>query len=158
MKGKYLCVILALWFALAGCSKNDGGAGAANAVPLQEQSPAKEETAQTVGDYKITVADGEVTITGYKGTAKDVVIPPTINGMPVTAIGERAFIFNKLTSVTIGSNVWLARDFTDQGIKGEYTVPAASFGNGFIEYYESLDYDAGTWTYVLRDDQWSREE
>ena len=54
-----------------------------------------------------TISDaGEVTITGYDGSATEVTIPSTINGNPVTAIGSNAFS-NKttITSVTIPGSV-----------------------------------------------------
>ena len=38
------------------------------------------------GDYVYLVSNGTVTITGYIGGGGDVVIPSTINGMPVVAI------------------------------------------------------------------------
>jgi hypothetical protein len=61
--------------------------------------------AQNAGDFKTAVANGRVTITGYTGTAKDVQIPERINGLPVTAIGNRAFAANELKSVTIPNSV-----------------------------------------------------
>ena len=48
---------------------------------------------------------GRITITGYNGTARDVVIPAEVNGIPIVAIGARAFANNQLTSVTIGNSV-----------------------------------------------------
>ena len=60
----------------------------------------------TYGDFKYKVSDGKVTITDYEGTATDVEIPASIDGMPVTVIANRAFYFNtKLKSVTIPSSV-----------------------------------------------------
>src|SRR5262245_47593697 len=58
------------------------------------------------GDYEYTTTNGTVTITGYKGTNVVVVIPDTINGLPVTVIGDRAFFFRtSVTSVTIPNSV-----------------------------------------------------
>ena len=48
---------------------------------------------------------GRITITGYNGTARDVVIPAEVNGMPIVAIGDLAFANNRLTSVTIPNSV-----------------------------------------------------
>ena len=45
------------------------------------------------------------TITGYKGTSKIVNIPPQINGVDVMHIGDSAFEFKKLKSVTIPEGV-----------------------------------------------------
>ena len=60
-----------------------------------------------IADYfTYTTNDLAITITGYTGAGGDVVIPATINGMPVTSIGDNAFVNNfSLTSVYIPSNV-----------------------------------------------------
>ena len=55
--------------------------------------------------YKIN-QNGEVTITGYKGNATEVIISPEIDGMPVKSIGMDAFNnCNSLTSVTMPKSV-----------------------------------------------------
>jgi hypothetical protein len=53
----------------------------------------------------VVVNAGKITITGYNGDAKVVVIPAEASGMPVVAIGERAFLNNRLTSVTLPDSV-----------------------------------------------------
>ena len=45
-----------------------------------------------VSDFEYTVNEGKITITGYIGKSKDVVIPKKINNLSVTAIGNKAFI------------------------------------------------------------------
>ena len=42
-------------------------------------------------DFNFRESDGEITIWGYTGTATNIVIPDTINGMDVTMIGTGAF-------------------------------------------------------------------
>ena len=42
-------------------------------------------------DYTYTVTDEKVTITKYTGSDEELVIPDTLGGYPVVAIGERAF-------------------------------------------------------------------
>jgi hypothetical protein len=62
--------------------------------------------AQEAGDFVVTQnTGGTVTITGYRGTVKDVAIPEVINGIPVTAIDRRAFRNLELSSVTIPETV-----------------------------------------------------
>ena len=61
-------------------------------------------------DFTYTATATEVTITGYTGPGWRVVIPASINGVPVTAIGAAAFSPNYLgiqsiTSVTIPNSV-----------------------------------------------------
>ena len=45
------------------------------------------------GDFTYQTSGGVVTITGYTGPGGDVVIPDTIEGLPVTNIGNWAFAF-----------------------------------------------------------------
>ncbi len=58
-----------------------------------------EETYNTVpftaDGYLYTTDGSQVTITGYVGTQTKLTIPTTIAGLPVTAIGEKAFYGNK---------------------------------------------------------------
>jgi len=62
--------------------------------------------AQQVDDFLWRMDDyGNAGITKYIGTSKDVVIPRTINGIPVTGIGDEAFAGKRLTSVTIPDSI-----------------------------------------------------
>jgi len=56
-------------------------------------------------DFQFVENNGQITITGRRGRARDIVIPERINGMPVVAIGYRAFYRDRLTSVSIQSGV-----------------------------------------------------
>ena len=59
-----------------------------------------------MNDFDFSVTFGKVTITRYKGIGGDVVIPDTIDGRPVTAIGESAFACcTVLTSVTLPNSL-----------------------------------------------------
>jgi hypothetical protein len=50
--------------------------------------------------------DGEtVTITGYKGSARNIIIPKTLYGLPVIAIANEAFLSKGLTNVVIPGSV-----------------------------------------------------
>ena len=56
--------------------------------------------------FNYTTNNGAITITGYTGPGGDVTIPDTINGLPVTSIGDGAFSScTRLTSVTIPNSV-----------------------------------------------------
>ena len=58
------------------------------------------------GDFEYTISEGEVTITHYNGSGGDVIIPGTIEGLPVTCIGIAAFIYcDSLISVQIPGSV-----------------------------------------------------
>jgi len=54
-------------------------------------------------EYGFSFYDGE--ITGFSRGSSEIVIPPVINGMGVTAIGSGAFSWHQLTSITIPDGV-----------------------------------------------------
>ena len=56
-------------------------------------------------DFLYAIEDGEVTITSYFGESKNVVIPSTIEGLPVTAVGYGAFYNRMIDSVVLGEFV-----------------------------------------------------
>ncbi|MFF2179039.1 leucine-rich repeat protein [Lysinibacillus sp. NPDC058147] len=76
------------------------------------------EEAETSNIEDVNIAPGEnedefitrnmfngVVITGFNGSAKDIVIPSEINGQPVVMIDDKAFYNHQLTSVEIPSSV-----------------------------------------------------
>lgn len=57
-------------------------------------------------DYEYTISEGAVTVTAYIGAGGAVSIPATIESLPVTTIGNKAFYSKStLTSVTIPNSV-----------------------------------------------------
>ncbi len=63
-------------------------------------------SADVSGDYTYTVTDGKATITGYRGSATSVTIPSDINGIPVVAIGGKAFEgCSTITTLIVPSSV-----------------------------------------------------
>ena len=77
--------------------------------------PLKNATIYYVTDascFEYTISNGEVTITKYVGSDTAVVIPSTIEGYPITSIGDRAFyVCNSLTTVTIPNSVTSIGDY-----------------------------------------------
>lgn len=65
----------------------------------------KGEQVNPASDFAYTAADGEVTITEYIGTSEHVLIPDTIDGLPVTALGHRAFYEKTVTTVVVPDRV-----------------------------------------------------
>ncbi len=55
--------------------------------------------------YTYTVSQNEITITGYQGTETKLIIPETIDGLRVVAIGREAFRESALVEVVIPSTV-----------------------------------------------------
>jgi len=65
--------------------------------------------------FSFITNNDDITITGYLGTNPDVVMPDTINGYPVTTIGNRAF-YNKsvLRSVLLPNSVTVIENYAFQ--------------------------------------------
>lgn len=91
--------------------------------------------AETEGNFAYSVSDGNATITGFaKNVGGPVVIPDTLGGYPVTAIGDRAFILcRSLTSVIIPGSVAEIGENAFYGCTGltNVTIPegVTSIGN-----------------------------
>ena len=59
-------------------------------------------SAETSGDFEYTVENGRATVTAYTGSDTAVTVPSALNGSPVTAVGENAFMgCTGITSVTL---------------------------------------------------------
>ena len=74
--------------------------GLACLFPLLLVLPAPAEAQFAYG-----ITNGAVTITGYSGPGGAVIIPNAVNGLPVTNIGDYAFVECGLTSITIPNSV-----------------------------------------------------
>ncbi|MDR1257231.1 MAG: leucine-rich repeat protein [Spirochaetaceae bacterium] len=74
---------------------------AERAAQRQQEAEERRRTA----DFQYETGSGRVTVTGYTGSAKDVTIPARINGLPVTAIGEKTFSQKQLTGANIPNSV-----------------------------------------------------
>ncbi len=57
------------------------------------------------GKFTVTTNSGTITITGYTGVGGQMIIPSSINGLPVTSIGEYAFNEKGLTSIFIPASM-----------------------------------------------------
>ncbi len=86
------------------------GHGHGEGEELVDSDTAHSGTGSTA-DYDYSFTGQEITITRYKGSGGDVVIPATIDGKRVTVIGGTAFSERfDLTSVTIPASVISIRD------------------------------------------------
>jgi hypothetical protein len=58
------------------------------------------------GDFKTAVnGDGTLTISGYTGRMQNLVIPRELNNRVVTAIGENAFTYSEISSITLPDSI-----------------------------------------------------
>lgn len=100
-------------------------------------------SAEVQAQFTSTIRNGAVTITGYTGPGGDVAIPAMINGRPVTAIGESAFVLKpSLTSVTIPHGITSIEAYAFlwcRGLTG-VTIPGSvtNIGNYAFQGCDSL--------------------
>lgn len=125
-----LAIALTMLLSFAACNSEDGGtaevdvttttAAVTEAVKdetevetttVPEETTTEETTtepvveASPVEDFYYWEIDGEIIITGYKGSEAEIIIPAEIDGKPVTAIECYAFQGKKLTDITIPDSV-----------------------------------------------------
>jgi hypothetical protein len=81
--------------------------------------------------------NGAITITGYTGSGGNVTIPATINGLPVTSIGDEAFSGSPLISVTIPDSVTSIGDgaFYNCESLTSVTIPDSVTSIGYSAFY-----------------------
>jgi formylglycine-generating enzyme required for sulfatase activity len=86
--------------------------------------------------FNYTVNNGTVIITEYTGPGGDVVIPGTIEGLPVTSIGCAFEGCTSLTSVTIPDSVNSIWSFTFHGCTGltSVTIPNSVTSIGYYAF------------------------
>jgi BspA type Leucine rich repeat region (6 copies)/Immunoglobulin domain len=78
--------------------------------------------------FTFTTNNGTITITGYTGAGGAVTIPSTINGYPVSIIGDNAFEFcSRLTSVMIPNSVTSIAEYAFYGCA---SLTSVMIGNG----------------------------
>ncbi|MDR1287595.1 MAG: leucine-rich repeat domain-containing protein [Treponema sp.] len=123
-----LAAALAFALVLAGCGKkNSGGeSGGGNAVQAAI-SAAVRETPASDFSYGLSEDGQGIVVTGYTGNGGKVVIPATIEDIPVVEIGDDAFSGKKknITEIVIpGSVVSIGRHaFMDNSVLKSITLP-----------------------------------
>lgn len=95
----------------------------------------------TSGDFTYTVSNDEVTITGYTGSGGALVIPDTIDGDNVVAIGENqgsgVFKNKAYSSITFSSNLETIGNYSfyDCQVPATVTIPDTVTSIGFMSFY-----------------------
>jgi len=89
-------------------------------------------------DYEIT-ENGEVIILGYKGSDMNVVIPSTIEGYPVVSIGDHAFYYSDVESVTLPHGLKYLEDYAFGWCHSltDITLPETVVSIGEWAFYQS---------------------
>jgi hypothetical protein len=98
--------------------------------------------------FTYTTNNGTITITGYAGTNNDVVIPSTIDGLPVTSIGTNAFLnaYYTVTSVTVTDSV---TNIGDGAFSGCGMLTNVTMGNGVTSIGDGVFYECTSLTSVM---------
>jgi len=100
-------------------------------------------SADTYGAFRYEIKYGEVIITNFDESVRDVVIPSEIEGIPVTSIGDMAFYnCTGITSVTIPDSVTSIGSDAFNGCTGltSITIPdsVTSIGSSAFRFCGSL--------------------
>jgi hypothetical protein len=88
--------------------------------------------------FAYTTNNATITIVGYTGVAGEVVIPSTLDGLPVTDIGDSAFLLREdVTSVTISDGVTAIADWAFARCYGltRVTLPGSLVSMGEGAFY-----------------------
>ena len=101
---------------------------------IYSSSSPNEETNETISAGFLFIKDDQqITIIGYEGESRSVIIPATINGLPVRAIDDEAFKGLDITSVTIPDTVvsigWFA--FSDCSKLTRVSIPQSVTSIGY---------------------------
>ena len=116
-------------------------------VNVQDDTNNEQQTANAENGFAYTVTGDEATITGYTGSAKNIVIPSELGGKPVTAIADKAFegyknivnIYIQKTIKAIGEDAFqnatsnLIRFICYEGTENEWANIAVQKGNGGLD-------------------------
>jgi hypothetical protein len=106
-------------------------------LALTQVAPAEAQVVPPEGDFGVAQnRDGTITISKYNGSAKNIIIPATLYGLPVTDIGQDAFYGNQLTSVTIPHSVTSIRREAFYGNQlTSVTIPHSVTSIGAYAFY-----------------------
>ena len=112
-------------------------------------TPPAEENKNVYLGFLYEIENGQATIVGYEGGSLSPIIPASIDGKPVRAIGESAFSSLDITSVTIPDTVvsigWFA--FSDCSALTRAVIPKSVTAIG----YEAFSGCKGVTVYAERD-------
>ena len=125
-------------------------------VNVQDDTNNEQQTANAENGFAYTVTGDEATITGYTGSAKNIVIPSELGGKPVTAIADKAFegyknivnIYIPKTIKAIGEDAFqnatsnLIRFICYEGTENEWANIAIQKGN---EELNPREFDDVAW-------------
>jgi hypothetical protein len=95
-------------------------------------------------DFMYLIANQEVTIVSYIGSAQSVRLPETIEGFPVTAIGSKAFKDKDVVSVSIPDSVTSIGGNAFSGCSGltSITIPDSVTSIGSGAFHNTAWYEA----------------
>lgn len=103
--------------------------------------------AVTVGDYSVSVIDGNAVITAYNGSSAEVSVPDTLNGFKVVGIGEEAFRGSAVKAVDLPDSLSY---ISESAFADCESLTAVSFGNSLESIGDTAFYNCKKLTSALR--------
>jgi hypothetical protein len=103
-----MLAVLVFGLVLAGCSKKDGGgssSGASGGADVKVAASGGKAAPASDFTYDLSEDGKGVVIKKYTGNGGKLVIPAEIEGLPVVALGEKAFYGEDNTSYGPGQNI-----------------------------------------------------
>lgn len=144
----FALLITAAALSLAGCKDKVGSAEGNGSIFVENTTAAASESEtlpegydekptdivhdiQSTNDFKYEIIDGSAVITSYTGSATSVEVPDTIDGSPVTKIGNHAFEGKfRIKSITLPETITLIGEsaFCDCEDLESINIPSAVTG------------------------------
>ncbi len=119
-------------------------------IPMSSVSAYFDDEVTVSGDYTYEVWDGVATIVDYNTSVSGaIVIPSTIDGYPVTSIGEEAFAGCNISSVTIPDSIVSIQDYAFSGCTNLETI---TIGDSVTRMGSSVFYDTA---YYNNENNWN---
>ena len=124
------------------------GAWAESTAPTQPPAPPEQaptvtpepDNLMTCGDYQyVILEDGTAAILKYNGSDKELTVPSTLDGVPVTVIGERVFAGKWFRSVSLPDGLLEIGDmaFYMSSFYEDFEIPSSVRRIGNMAFYSS---------------------
>ncbi|MBQ8526820.1 MAG: leucine-rich repeat domain-containing protein [Clostridia bacterium] len=112
--------------------------------------PPETVLAEAYGDFEYETGDSGITITSYGGSDIEVVVPSQIDGTDVVAIGDYAFMYSAVASITLPSTLITIGESAFQGSElTEVVLPDSVTTVGSMAFFDCTNLASATLSYLV---------